>query len=507
LYQINFSNISNKKRFIRLLILIYLVITVLIFSTSIILAKSETSKTVGNDLKTILKNTKTQLELTAKINSIDAKNLAVSNAIRFPLMLGISNQVKEQCQKLIESDYSNLENIIAIDSNGKTIYSNIGIFQENLPSDLSLKRYSYMSYHKGEGIYLLYYYPIVYDNRFYGALVYVCDLSDFSDIILDQIKNTPYQFYGITDKKVAFITNAGKLKKVNYALDSEFTGKMLKKSLSLEIGNVGNKLSFETLSDDKGAFDDVISLGISDRAYSQIQLKNIFIYMAASTGLLVLFALVTILVLLLTRTYTYKSTQSKMQIQNLRAQKHDFMKHLNVINGLINYDEYDSLKTYINELSVKITLQNEIGKSGNPAIGVLMQQKGKQASDSQIPFSFICDIRLSDISIGDSAMCTILGNLIDNAIEASLEVPLEMRGIEIEITSKSDLLLIKVSNKGNPIKPSSIDKIFKQGYTTKKDKVNHGMGLHTICKLLKKYDGGIEVENFNGSVCFTVYLP
>lgn len=128
-------------------------------------------------------------------------------------------------------------------------------------------------------------------------------------------------------------------------------------------------------------------------------------------------------------------------------------------------------------------------------LNVLLNTKFKEIESKNIKLKYEIFTE-PNINIDELDLCILLGNLIDNAIEASLET-IEKK-ILISIMQKNRHLAIKIINSTN-------NKVINIGETTKKDKGLHGYGLSAICDIVNKYDGAIENNIINNN-CETILI-
>ena len=109
-----------------------------------------------------------------------------------------------------------------------------------------------------------------------------------------------------------------------------------------------------------------------------------------------------------------------------------------------------------------------------------------------------------DINIHPWDLCTILGNALDNGIEANEKIENEnRRNIKVNINSYKDYLLIEISN------PALFNPIDEEGKlkTTKKDRENHGFGMKGIKSVVEKYNGILNYEYSKGEFILSIMLP
>jgi sensor histidine kinase regulating citrate/malate metabolism len=192
------------------------------------------------------------------------------------------------------------------------------------------------------------------------------------------------------------------------------------------------------------------------------------------------------------------------QVENLnntlRAQRHDFMNHLQVVHGLIDMEEFDEAKRYIQRVFEDIQKVNSFLKTSNPAVNALLQAKILTAEKFDIKVILNIKSTLKDITIPSWELCRVIGNLLDNAIYALKDQNLE-KVIEVHIFEDLTSYGFKVKNNGPSIPADILNRIFEAGFTTKASE-GQGMGLY-ICKdILSKFGGDIRVSCNDGFIEF-----
>jgi sensor histidine kinase regulating citrate/malate metabolism len=158
--------------------------------------------------------------------------------------------------------------------------------------------------------------------------------------------------------------------------------------------------------------------------------------------------------------------------------------HLGNIKGLLVYKEYTKLEEYLNKLLSQIDEVDKIIITKYPALSALLNRKYARASRHNI--NCVMNIGSIDyLTIDTVDICIILGNLIDNAIEANIKVKEQNRYIKLDINNVNNYLVIDCVNSTNS-ENISLD-------TTKEDKEIHGIGLQSINQMVEKYYGNIEI--------------
>ncbi|MGF9963587.1 sensor histidine kinase [Bacillus rhizoplanae] len=200
-------------------------------------------------------------------------------------------------------------------------------------------------------------------------------------------------------------------------------------------------------------------------------------------------------------------TGIRLYADALRAQSHEFMNQMHVVLGLTYMKEYKQLETYIS--SMVSEHQYEIGdvmrKIKNPVFAGFMLGKLSYAREKGIELIISEDSHLPE-SADESIiheLITIVGNLIDNALDAVANC--ESKQVHISIQYK-DKLIVKVTDTGHGIKKEEIDKVFTKGYSTKGE--NRGYGLYLVKDSIERLKGNIYIDSVLGKgTTITVEAP
>ncbi|MBZ4688510.1 MAG: signal transduction histidine kinase regulating citrate/malate metabolism [Clostridiales bacterium] len=192
-------------------------------------------------------------------------------------------------------------------------------------------------------------------------------------------------------------------------------------------------------------------------------------------------------------------------LRTMRRQRHDFNHHMQAIYGLLAVGDYEEGKKYIEELISEISVTNEVARIDNLGVRALIQAKSGQMEYHKIKFDIEVKTSLTKLQLKVSEINTILGNLLNNAMEAQINFFNEEPFIKLKIYRTKDSYIISVINNGPPIRAADIDKIFEPGYSTKKD--NQGMGLYAVKKTVEKYEGHINVTSNHNTTMFEITLP
>lgn len=183
-------------------------------------------------------------------------------------------------------------------------------------------------------------------------------------------------------------------------------------------------------------------------------------------------------------------------VQALRANTHEFMNKLHVILGLIKLDEIDELRKYIKDI-VKEQEQTRffLTKSiKNPTISAIILGKLNRAKELNVDMELYenCYIEKHYKNIQNENLVTIIGNLLDNAMEAIVRKG-EDGEIYFRIEDIDGFIEIEVHDNGIGIEEENIQRIFKRGFTTKKEE--GGTGLFLVERSIKKLSGELSIDS------------
>lgn len=194
------------------------------------------------------------------------------------------------------------------------------------------------------------------------------------------------------------------------------------------------------------------------------------------------------------------------QLNNtLRSQRHDFLNHLQVVYSLMEMGETQEANAYIEKVYGAITAVSRVMKTANPAINALLQVKIAAAEKAKVQVEMNIQSSWKNLPIPGWEMCKVLGNLIDNALDALQEVEPSERRLAITLTEDLHAFRFSVQNSGPMIPPANRQTIFQPGVTTKA--TGHGMGLYIVRKVLCDQGGDITLESDGTGTTFTGFLP
>lgn len=187
----------------------------------------------------------------------------------------------------------------------------------------------------------------------------------------------------------------------------------------------------------------------------------------------------------------------------LRAQRHDFLNHLQVVYSLMEMKEYKEANDYIERVYGSIASVGRVLRTANPAINALLQVKLGVCEKVDIRVTLDIHSAWKDLAIPGWEMCKVLGNLLDNAIDALQEV--SDRHLTLTLTEDLKAFRFSVKNTGPMIPAKLQGSIFQPGITTKS--AGHGMGLYIVRRTLQEWGGDIQLASDGKETVFSGFIP
>jgi len=192
--------------------------------------------------------------------------------------------------------------------------------------------------------------------------------------------------------------------------------------------------------------------------------------------------------------------------QALRAQAHEFSNKLHVVGGLIELGRLDEAIRFVAETSLVhqelVDLVQE--RIADPALAALLLAKAALASERRVEFRLATDALLPAQVTDVRDLITVVGNLVDNAIDAASGAP--EAWVEVSLHADPGGTAVRVRDSGPGIDVHVVDEIFREGYTTKGGGAHYGIGLALVRQVAQRSGGWVRVANDGGAI-FTALIP
>lgn len=179
----------------------------------------------------------------------------------------------------------------------------------------------------------------------------------------------------------------------------------------------------------------------------------------------------------------------KIMMEKNRIQTHDMKHHLLILREYGQEKQWDSLMSYLNELSDDILVQKKTVWTQVGILDTLLEQKKTKAESKGIEVRVQAD-RIVGLPFSDMEICTLFSNLLDNAIEACEKIEDDRRWVAIQITRKSGMLYLTISNSIKDRPAEQEGKLI----TNKQNHQLHGYGIKSVQKIVRKYEGDFSYQ-------------
>ncbi len=196
--------------------------------------------------------------------------------------------------------------------------------------------------------------------------------------------------------------------------------------------------------------------------------------------------------------------------QLLRAQAHEFANQLHIISGLIQIGDHDEVVRYVDALSahrasLDVTTNSKVR---DPAVAALLMAKSSLAAERRVELRIADDTHLERLESTDSAdVATIVGNLLDNAVDAAVHGSEEDHWVEVALHQDASTLEVVVRDSGPGVAPELAQEVFAHGFTTKAAASGErGIGLALTRLICRRRGGEVSVSTTESGAMFTATL-
>lgn len=191
------------------------------------------------------------------------------------------------------------------------------------------------------------------------------------------------------------------------------------------------------------------------------------------------------------------------EIQNMyrqvRGWRHDYRNHIQNMKTQLSEGNYEGLDSYLSQLSDDLDTVDTVIKTGNVMADAILNSKLNTAAKLNINLNVKANIP-ENIILSDVELCSLLGNMLDNAVEACSRLPETERFIRIYIGRLKGQLYISVQNSAGKLRR-------EKGVFLSTKEGEHGYGLFRIDRVAKKYGGFVNRQNEEGVFATEITLP
>ncbi|MCD8142685.1 MAG: GHKL domain-containing protein [Clostridiales bacterium] len=191
---------------------------------------------------------------------------------------------------------------------------------------------------------------------------------------------------------------------------------------------------------------------------------------------------------------------AQIMLEQTKAARHELKNNYFYLESLLRQEKYEEMQQFLEQVIWPQFERQELVSTGNEFVDMLLSQKVVEARRQNIPI--VLDVCLpKELGIQRQLLCSLLFNLLDNAIEASCHTL--SPDIFCVMREQKGYLYLEVRNK---IDHSVLEE--NPGFrTTKSDQDNHGIGMKMIRQVVKRCDGSLEIREENGYFVVQTLLP
>ena len=205
-------------------------------------------------------------------------------------------------------------------------------------------------------------------------------------------------------------------------------------------------------------------------------------------------------------TYQQELVQTHYQeVENMyrqmRGWRHDWRNHLQALKIYAAKGDLPGIQRYLDELDTSLSALDMVIKTGNPMTDAILNSKISLAKNRGIPVMADAHIPVK-LRIPEIDLCCILGNLFDNAIEASTKLPPEERLIRVYMDMKGSQLYISFTNF-----TAGKKMVKREGRFATTKGAGHGLGLMRIDSIVERLDGYVNRNSEDGAFTTEILLP
>ncbi|MCI8398603.1 MAG: GHKL domain-containing protein [Oscillibacter sp.] len=183
--------------------------------------------------------------------------------------------------------------------------------------------------------------------------------------------------------------------------------------------------------------------------------------------------------------------------RQVRTLRHDLRNHLTVVQSLLDQGEADRAARYLEEIAASPAMGGRRSLCENETANIVLAAKAEAMEQAGVEADFSVTLP-KELAIADLDLCALLGNALDNALEAAVKTP--GKWVKVRCRVEKGLFMLRVDN---ALPAGTLPDL----ETTKKDKSSHGFGLTGMREIAERYGGSLEVRALMGRFELVACLP
>ncbi len=190
----------------------------------------------------------------------------------------------------------------------------------------------------------------------------------------------------------------------------------------------------------------------------------------------------------------------KSVYMDMRGWRHDYHNHMQVMKAQLALGNTEEMGAYLDQLERELDRVDTFVRSGNLMVDAILNSKLTLARRQEVAVN--CSAKAPErLSVEDVDLCVILGNLLDNALEACAQVEKEKRFLRLYLTVNKSQLYFSVQNAAKE------EPDFEASRYISRKRGNHGLGMKRVKAAVDKYDGYLNLANEPGIFAAEVTMP
>ncbi|MCR9386486.1 sensor histidine kinase [Vibrio metoecus] len=192
-------------------------------------------------------------------------------------------------------------------------------------------------------------------------------------------------------------------------------------------------------------------------------------------------------------------------VDSVRIARHEYRNKLSTLAGLLQLQQYDQALHYVLQQSHLNQVQLDALHHLHtwPQLAAILMGKWSKAQEWHIPLDYQDVESFSSLGMSEESFCTVIGNLIDNSLEAVRGMPSPW--VRVFLHQNEHELCLRVSNNG-PMITQPLDELCRPGVTSKQDEGEHGLGLYLVQSLVHRAQGHLELDSDEQETTFSLYF-
>lgn len=194
----------------------------------------------------------------------------------------------------------------------------------------------------------------------------------------------------------------------------------------------------------------------------------------------------------------------------VRGERHDFLKHVSAVHFMLENNEANDAKRYLDELVENYEETNYSIKGERGVVAGVLHQMYRRAKAADISIVYDLDVPLSTLPIRDQKMVELVGNLLGNALDACEEYQLkrgEQALVSLQFYKRSGLFILICKNSTLPVPVDVLDSLFYTYGKTTKSGEHEGLGTKLIKDIVTDHQGFLDFVCKDGEFTLNIKVP